>query len=112
MITAQQINPEDLPPAVPTGHTATVKKALTRNIGRDAAARVGYLLTRMLIPPFVLTRIGLSAYSIWSAIFIMVSYVGMTTMGVGVVYVKYTAEFTARGETEEANSLLSTGLFS
>ena len=33
-------------------------------------------------------------------------------MGVGVVYIKYTAEFTARGETEEANSLLSTGLFS
>jgi O-antigen/teichoic acid export membrane protein len=91
---------------------AVVRGALARNISRDAAARVGYLLTRILIPSFVLARIGLSAYSVWSAIFIMVSYVGVTTMGLSVVYVKYTAEFTARGEADKANSLLSTGLFS
>ncbi len=105
----QQLAPDDL--EIRTGHRSVVKNALTRNIGRDIVARVGYLMTRILIPPFVLARIGLSAYSMWSAIFIMVSYVGMTTMGISVVYVKYTAEFTAQGETDKANSLLSTGLF-
>src|SRR5580698_1373747 len=98
---SQQITPIDSQRTVRTGRAAVVREALTRNIGRDAAARIGYLLTRLLIPPFVLSRIGLSAYSVWSAIFIMVSYVGVTTMGVSVVYVKYTAEFAARGETEE-----------
>jgi len=107
----QPITPEDSQSEVRVGHAAIVRAALTRNIGRDAAARFGYLLTRLLIPPFVLARIGLSAYSVWATIFIMISYVGVTTMGVSVVYVKYTAEFTARGETEKANALLSTGLF-
>ena len=41
----------------------------------------------------------------------MVSYVGVSTMGISAVYVKYTAEFTARGEFDKANSLLSTGFF-
>jgi O-antigen/teichoic acid export membrane protein len=106
----KQIAPEEQEPELRTGHVALVRQALTRNVGRDVAARAGYLLTRILIPPFVLTRIGLSAYSVWSAIFIVVSYVGVTTMGIAVVYVKYTAEYLARGETEEVNSLLTTGL--
>jgi len=108
---SQPVAPEEQPLNAPTGHETVVREALTRNIGRDAAARVGYLLTRLLIPPFVLVRIGLAAYSVWSAIFILVSYVGVSTMGISAVYIKYTAEFTASGETDKANSLLSTGLF-
>jgi O-antigen/teichoic acid export membrane protein len=107
-----QIATEESQPTVHGGHEAKVKQALTRNIGRDLAARAGYLVSRVLIPPFVLARIGLSAYSVWSALFIMVSYVGVTTMGITAVYMKYTAEFTARGETDKVNSLLSTGVFS
>ena len=95
----KQIAPEEQEPELRTGHVALVRQALTRNVGRDVAARAGYLLTRILIPPFVLTRIGLSAYSVWSAIFIVVSYVGVTTMGIAVVYVKYTAEYLARGRS-------------
>jgi O-antigen/teichoic acid export membrane protein len=93
------------------GQAGMIREALTRNISRDTAARLGYLLTRVLIPPFVLSHLGLGTYSIWSAMFILVSYVGVTTMGVSAVYIKYTAEFCARGETEQTNSLLSTGLF-
>jgi O-antigen/teichoic acid export membrane protein len=108
---AKALVPEELPIAIQPESRQVVKRALARNISRDGAARVGYLLTRLLIPPFVLMKIGLSAYSIWSAIFILVSYVGVTTMGISAVYMKYTAEFTSRGETDEVNSLLSTGLF-
>jgi O-antigen/teichoic acid export membrane protein len=107
----QRTPPAELPPATAAGHAVFVKEALVRNISRDVPARVGYLLTRILIPPFVVARIGLSAYSVWSAIFILVSYVGISTMGISAVYVKYTAEFSARGEIDKANSLLSTGLF-
>jgi O-antigen/teichoic acid export membrane protein len=109
---SQPVLPEEQRPTGRKGHEGVVLDALTRNIGRDTLARIGYLLTRLLIPPFILARIGLPAYSVWSAIFILVSYVGITTMGVSVVYIKYTAEFTSLGETDKANSLLSTGMFS
>ena len=60
--------------------------------------------------PFLLSRIGLEAYGIWTTIFILVLYVGVTTLGISNVYIKYVAEFNARQEYGKANSLLSTGL--
>jgi O-antigen/teichoic acid export membrane protein len=95
----------------PTGEESgrTARTALVRNVGVDMVARVGYLVTRVFIPPFVLSRIGLEAYSLWAALFIVISYAGATTVGVSSVYVKYVADYASRGETHKANSLLSTG---
>ncbi len=90
-------------------HTSSVRDALTRNVGPDLAARIGYLVSRVFIPPFVLARLGLEMYGLWSTAFIVVSYLGISTFGISSVYVKYVAEYAARGETRKANSLLSTG---
>jgi O-antigen/teichoic acid export membrane protein len=92
------------------GHAATVREALSRNVGVDIAARVTYLVSRFFIPPFVVARIGLEAYGLWATVFILVSYVGMSTLGVSNAYVKYVAQYMARGEPEKANALLSTGV--
>jgi O-antigen/teichoic acid export membrane protein len=91
-------------------HIARTRESLSRNVSFDIAARIGYLVSRVLIPPFVLSRVGLSAYSLWSAVFLLLSYMGMTTFGFSWVYVKYVAEYVVRDETRKANELLSTGL--
>jgi O-antigen/teichoic acid export membrane protein len=91
-------------------HASAVKDSLSRNVLVDIAARVGYLLTRFFIPPFVLARVSLEAYGLWSTAFIVVAYVGLSTMGISNVYIKYVAEHTARREYDKANQLLSTGL--
>ena len=52
------------PPAAPQGHAATVREALSRNVGVDVAARVGYLLSRFFIPPFVVAHIGMETYDL------------------------------------------------
>lgn len=91
-------------------HASTVKESLSRNVLVDVAARVGYLLSRFFIPPFVLGHVTLEAYGLWSAAFIVVAYVGLSTMGISNVYIKYVAEHAARREYDKANQLLSTGL--
>src|ERR1700693_6373098 len=91
-------------------HIARTRESLSRNVSFDMVSRVGYLVSRVFIPPFVLSRIGLSAYSLCSAVFLLLSYVGMTTFGFSWVYVKYVAEYVVRDETRKANELLSTGL--
>jgi O-antigen/teichoic acid export membrane protein len=83
---------------------------LRRNVLTTILARGLYMVTRVGIPPFVLARIGLEAYGIWTTVFILVTYLGLTTMGISNVYIKYVAEFHARREYDKANSLLSTGL--
>src|SRR5271168_4165702 len=91
-------------------HTETVRDSISTNVMITIVARVVYLITRFFVPPFVLARVSLEAYGLWATAFILVSYIGISTMGLSAVYSKYVAEYSARGEHRRANSLLSTGL--
>jgi hypothetical protein len=75
---------------------------LAHNISAEASARVLYLATRFFIPPFVLGRIGLEAYGLYGAVFVLVAYFGMSAIGFSNAYIKYV-------ETDRANRLLSSG---
>lgn len=86
------------------------ERRLSINIAADIGARIGYLATRFFIPPFVLQHVGLEAYGLWATIFILISYLGISTFGVSNVYIKFVAEYGARREHDRANALLSTGL--
>ncbi len=87
-----------------------MRRSLPRNIATDIAARIAYLVTRLAVPPFVLAHMTLSTYGLWTTAFVVVSYIGISTMGLSSVYIKYVAEFAAKGEFERANRLLSSGL--
>ena len=80
------------------------------NVLATIVARVVNMGRGGCVVPFLLARIGLEAYGIWTTIFILVGYVGLTTLGISNVYIKYVAEFHARKEYDKANALLSTGL--
>jgi len=91
-------------------HAAETKDALSRNVSVQMVAKVGYLVTRFLIPPFVLAHIGLEAYGIWATAFVLVSYLGVSTFGISNVYIKYVAEYSAKREYHRANGILATGV--
>ncbi len=91
-------------------HAKTVRDAISHNLLVDMAARIGYLGSRFFVPPFILAHVGMEAYGLWAAAFILVSYVGVSTMGISGVYIKFAAEYSARREYQKVNELLSTGL--
>ena len=91
-------------------HATTVKNTLSSNVVASVAARIGYLVSRFFIPPFVLAHVTMEAYGLWATAFIVVSYIGLSTMGLSTVYVKYVAEYCAKRDYAKANQLLSTGL--
>jgi O-antigen/teichoic acid export membrane protein len=87
-----------------------VNRQFGRNVMTTILARVVNMARGVCLVPFLLAHIGLEAYGIWTTIFLLVAYVGLTTMGISNVYIKYVAEFTAKREYDKANALLSTGL--
>jgi O-antigen/teichoic acid export membrane protein len=91
-------------------HAATVRNSLSRNLTVDIAARIGYLVSRFFVPPFIIAHVTLEAYGLWATAFIVVSYIGVSTMGISNVYIKYVAEYSARKDYKRVNQLLSTGL--
>ncbi len=50
----------------PRDHAATVRDSLSRNVAVDIAARIGYLVSRFFIPPFVLAHVTLG--SLWTLV--------------------------------------------
>ncbi len=91
-------------------HAKTVRDSISGNLLADMGARVGYLVSRFFVPPFILAHVGLEAYGLWAASFILVSYVGVSTMGISNVYIKFVAQYAARRDFKRVNELLSTGL--
>jgi len=87
-----------------------VNKKYGLNVSATIIARIVNMARGVLVVPFLLAHIGLEAYGIWTTIFILVTYVGLTTLGISNVYIKYVAEFHARREYDKANALISTGL--
>jgi len=87
-----------------------VNRKFGRNVMATIVSRVVIMARGVCMVPFLLSHIGLEAFGIWTTIFILVSYVGLTTMGVSNVYIKYVAEFTAKRQFDKSNALLSTGL--
>ncbi len=87
-----------------------VRGKFNRNVFMTIAARVVNMTRGVVLVPFLLAHIGLQAYGIWTTAFILVSYIGITSMGFSSVYMKYAAEFQARREFDRLNALLSTGL--
>jgi O-antigen/teichoic acid export membrane protein len=83
---------------------------VSRNVIATLAVRAFYMVTRFIIPPFVLGAIGLEAYGLVAALFVVVGYIGVSVIGFSGAYVKYTAEFHATGDFSAINELLSTGL--
>lgn len=88
-----------------------IRGKLLRNIRSEAGARVLYLATRFFIPPFVLAHIGMQAYGLYGTFFILVAYIGVSTVGFSGAYIKFVAEFAAGKRYDEANRLLSAGIF-
>lgn len=97
------------PPITDDGKMAR-KKLLFQNVSVNLAAKIFYMLTRFFLPPLTLSYVSLSEYGIWATCFILIGYLGMSAFGVSNVYVRYVAQYHARGEQVKINRLLSTGL--
>ena len=86
------------------------KNRLSQNAVVQLAAKLLYMLSRIGLPPLILSYVSLEEYGIWATCFIIISYLGMSTFGIANVYIRYTAEYHARHDTEAINRLLTTGL--
>lgn len=113
-----QTGKDEAPPAPPSADgraereaaTSTLKNTVSSNVAVTVGSKLLYMATRLVTPPIILAYVTLPEYGLWATCFILISYVGMGAFGVSNVYIRYSAEFAARGETGRINRLVSTGL--
>jgi O-antigen/teichoic acid export membrane protein len=88
----------------------TLNTVVARNASFNFGAKGFSMLSRLMMPPIILSYVSLEEYGIWAACFILIVYLGMSTFGVSNVYVTYIAQYHAKQEFAKINHLLSTGL--
>lgn len=95
-----------------TGEDHELHIAVSHNITVSVLTNSLYLVSRLFLPPFILHYVSLEEYGLWSYCFILIGYFAMSAFGITNVYVRYAAVYAAKGEMEQINRLISTGILS
>src|SRR5580704_5318496 len=88
------------------------KTQILKNVGSSWSALATNVLVGIFLSPFILHRLGDSAYGIWVLIFSITGYYGLFDLGIRSSVVRYVSKFTATGESDKLNRLVNTSLWS
>src|SRR5216684_294653 len=74
---------------------------------------MGFLLSffaALVLPPFMVTRLGAEGYGLWSLLFSLAGYFSLVDFGFRSAIIRYTAQYCAESDGDRMNRLFSTML--
>ncbi len=88
------------------------KRQIIKNVGSSWFALGVEVVVGILLSPFILHRLGDTAFGIWVLIFSITGYYGLFDLGIRSSVVRYVSKFTATDDIEDLAKLVNTSLFS
>jgi O-antigen/teichoic acid export membrane protein len=88
------------------------KRQILRNVGSSWFALGVNVVTGIFLSPYILHRLGDTAFGLWILIFSITGYYGLFDLGIRSSIVRYVAKYSATDEQEELNRLVNTAMFS
>jgi O-antigen/teichoic acid export membrane protein len=88
-----------------------IRRVVLANTAGNVARRVAALVTWFFLTPFVLHRLGAVQFGLWVLAGALLAYGKALDLGISGAVTKYVAEFRARGEFDEARTLVATALW-
>jgi O-antigen/teichoic acid export membrane protein len=88
------------------------KRQILRNVGSSWFALAVNVVTGIFLSPYILHRLGDTAFGLWILIFSITGYYGLFDLGIRSSIVRYVAKYSATNEEEELNQLVNTAMFS
>lgn len=88
------------------------KRQILRNVGSSWFALGVNVLVGIFLSPFILHRLGDTAFGLWILIFSVTGYYGLFDLGIRSSIVRYIAKYSANDEHDELNRLVNTAMFS
>ena len=88
------------------------KRQILKNVGSSWFALGVNVVVGIFLSPYILHRLGDTAFGLWILIFSATGYYGLFDMGIRSSIVRYVAKYSANDEEDELNRLLNTALFS
>ena len=83
---------------------------LVRNTFFNFVGRFWAMLVTLFLTPYIVSKLGIQRFGVWSLIFVITGYFGLLDLGLGASFVKYVAEYHARKDYEAINRVFNSGL--
>jgi O-antigen/teichoic acid export membrane protein len=87
------------------------KQQIIKNIGSSWFALLVNIFIGIFLSPFVLHRLGDTAFGLWVLIFSITGYYGLFDLGIRSSIVRYVSKYLATGSKEDLSKLINTTLF-
>jgi len=87
------------------------KRQIIKNIGSSWFALGVNIAIGIFLSPFILHRLGDSAFGLWVLIFSITGYYGLFDLGIRSSIVRYVSKYLATGSAEDMARLINTSLF-
>lgn len=95
---------------------ATLRKLekldIVKNVGSSWFALGFNILVGIFLSPFILHRLGDTAFGLWVLIFSVTGYYGIFDLGIRSSIVRYVSKYTATHDIDEVSGLINTATFS
>jgi len=83
---------------------------LIRNTFFNFVGRSWAMLVTLSLTPYIVSKLGIQRFGVWSLILVITSYFSLLDLGLGASFVKYVAEYHAQKDYEAINQVFNSGL--
>src|SRR5258708_39577382 len=87
------------------------KRQIIKNVGSSWFALGVNILVGIFLSPFILHRLGDTAFGIWVLIFSLTGYYGIFDFGIRSSIIRFVSKYTATHDLDEVRGLINTAMF-
>jgi O-antigen/teichoic acid export membrane protein len=84
---------------------------IVRNTLYNIGGSMWNYLAHFLLTPYIISRVGVEGYGVWSLVFVFINYFAYFDLSVNTSYVKYIAEYYTKGDSRRINEVVNSGGF-
>jgi O-antigen/teichoic acid export membrane protein len=87
-----------------------IGKKIIRNTVYNSIGRIWLMLVILLLTPYILHKLGVQVFAVWSLVFVVANYLGVLDFGIRTSFAKYIAEYHTRKDQDSINAVINCGI--
>lgn len=88
----------------------SIGKKIIRNTVYNSIGRIWLMLVILLLTPYILHKLGVQVFAVWSLVFVVANSLGLLDFGIRTSFAKYIAEYQAKRDPESINAVINCGI--
>jgi len=88
----------------------SIGKKIIKNTIYNSIGRIWLMLVTLLLTPYILHKLGVQVFAVWSLVFVVANYLGVLDFGIRTSFAKYIAEYHTKKDQGSINAVINCGI--